>query len=156
MLRNHRGWRRSAPALGVLHQRPQRWHMKMVEMGVRDQNQINGREIVDLHSRLPQSLKYKKPARKIWINEDIFSADLHEKAGMPDKCDPHLPVWHQFRFMRLAAARGDRRMPDQLAKCSGTLAKSGILESLFQHGKAALSCQLLALSQKQIVPIGFS
>ena len=43
MLGYHYGWGGAAPAFGVLHERAQRWPMKMIEMRVRDQHHINGR-----------------------------------------------------------------------------------------------------------------
>ena len=92
MLRNHGGWSRSAQAFRVLHQLPKRWPVKMIEVGMGDQHQVNGREIVDLHAWLPQSLQHKQPASKVRINQDVLSADLHEEAGMPDKGHAHLPV----------------------------------------------------------------
>ena len=66
---------------------------------------------------------------------------------MADERDPHLTVGYQFGLVRLATSRGDGRMPNQLAKCSGALAQCGILQCLFEHGGAGH--QLLAISPQQ-------
>ena len=111
--------------------------MQVIKMRMRDKHQVNRRQVVDLNSRFSQPLQHEQPARKVGIDEDIFSADLQKEAGMPNKGHAHLPVGNEFGLMRLPLARSDRGVPDQLAKSSGSFAKSGILQGLFEHEKAS-------------------
>jgi len=52
---------------------------------------------------------------------------------MADEGQAHLAVSCQFRFMSTAGSRSDHGVAYQAAELPGTLAKSGILQSIFQH-----------------------
>src|SRR5512142_915463 len=85
MLRHNRRRPRPAKLFRVLHNRPQRRSMQVVEMCVRDQNQIDGRKIADSDTGLPEALQYEQPACKIRVNDYVFPADLQKKAGVPNE-----------------------------------------------------------------------
>ena len=102
--------------------------MQVIEVSVGDQNQINRRQIPQLHSRLAQALQDEQPARKVGIDEDILAADLQKEAGMTDESHPHLTVGNQLGLVGEASSRRDRGVPHQAAKLPGTLAKRGILQ----------------------------
>ena|SRR5258707_385784 len=117
--------------------------MQVVEMRMSDEHQIDGRKIIDSDPRPPQSFQDKQPAREVWINHDVFSADLQEKSGMANESDTQLAIGNKFGLMRFANARGDGGMPYELPKLLGALAQSRIFERLFQH-----EVQLLAVSSQ--------
>ena len=102
-------------------------------MRVGDQHQIDGRKVVDSYSWLPQAFQNKEPAGEVWINYDVFSADLQKETGVADECNAQLAVSDEFGFMRFANARGDSRMPYEPPELLGALAQSRILECLLQH-----------------------
>src|SRR6266567_1643564 len=105
--------------------------MQVGEMRMSDEHQIDGRKIMDSHPRPPQSFQDKQPAREVWINHDVFSADLQEKTGMADEGDTHLAVGDKFGLMRFANARGNGGMPYEPPKLLGALTQSRIFERLF-------------------------
>ena len=87
LIGNHDDGRSAAPATSVLHDGSQRWAVQVIKVRMRHQHQINRGEVAQSHSRLPKPLQHKQPAGKIGVNEDVLAADLHEKAGVPDKGD---------------------------------------------------------------------
>ena len=105
--------------------------MQVIEVGMGDQDQIDWGKIADVDSRLPQALQNEQPAGKIGINDHILSPNLQEKAGMPNKGNPHLPTGYQHRFVRFPGSRRDRRVANQSSKLPGASAQGGISKSLF-------------------------
>jgi hypothetical protein len=67
---------------GLLNQGAQRGPVQMVEVGMRNQHQVDGRKVAQLYSGLSQTLQHKQPAGKIGIDDDVLSTDLDEEAGM--------------------------------------------------------------------------
>jgi hypothetical protein len=113
----------------VLSEGTQRGPVQVVKVSVRDQNQVNGREISKLDSRLAQPLQDKQPAGKIGVDHDILPANLEEKAGMTDERYTQLSVADQFGFVRFSGARADGRVTDQPPEGTGAFAKSRVLET---------------------------
>ena len=87
--------------------------MKVIEMRVRHQDQIDGWKIGNAQTRTPETLQNEQPARKIGIDDDALSADLHEKAGMANERNAKFSISRQARLMRLTATPGYGRMPHQ-------------------------------------------
>src|ERR1700688_2173809 len=102
-------------------------------MRVRDQNEVNGRQITNLHPRLPESFQHKKPARKVRVNDDVLPTYLQEETGVPNKSHAHLAGWHQNRLMGFANSGSHSRMAYELPKLPGALAHCRTLERLSQH-----------------------
>jgi len=57
----------------------------MVEVCVRNQYQINARQVFEMNPRPPEPLQHKQPAGKVWIHQNIVSANLHQEPGVSDK-----------------------------------------------------------------------
>ena len=76
MLRHNDCGRRTSPLFGVLDQRSQRRPVQVIEVRVRDEYQIDGRQITNLYARLAQSFQHKKPAREVGIDNYVLSAHL--------------------------------------------------------------------------------
>ncbi len=123
-----------AALLCMLHDRPQRGAMEVIEMRMGDEHQINGRKISDAQARLSQALKDEEPAREIGVDHGIFPADLQEKAGMADKSNTHLAIGDKHRLVGLARARRDRGVTNQFPELLGSFAQRRILKRVFQHG----------------------
>jgi len=85
----------------VVHDRAQRRAMQMIEMSVRNQNEIDGRKIRDTEAGTTKALQYKQPPREVGINDDALSTNLHEEAGMSDKGDTEFTVGGETRFVSL-------------------------------------------------------
>ena len=57
----------------------------MIEVGMRNQHRIDGRQIAHTQSRTPQSLQDEDPAREVGVNQNVLAADLQEKTGVSDE-----------------------------------------------------------------------
>src|SRR5580698_9242019 len=132
-MRNHDRWRDCTPPPSLLHNRPQRRPVKVIEMSMRHQHQVNRREIAQLYSRFAQSLQHKQPAGEVRINHYVLSAHLDEEAGMTNERYAQLSVADQFRFVSLSGARRHRGVLHQPPEGPGTLAKDGVVETGLQH-----------------------
>ena len=105
----------------------QRRPVQMVKVRVRDQNQIDSRKIANSYSWFAQPLQHKQPARKIGIDDDVLSANLQEKAGVPNESHAQFAIGDQLRFMSLAGPRGNGGVPHQGAKCRARLRSAGFV-----------------------------
>ena len=61
-------------------------------MRVRHQDNIHRRQVAQIQSRLTQSFEQEEPAREIWIDDDVLSANLQEEAGVSDEGDSEFTV----------------------------------------------------------------
>ena len=78
----------------------------MVEVRVRNQYQINARQVLEMNPRPPEPLQHEQPAGKVWIDQYILSADLHQEPGVPDKSNPQVILGNGDRSMTSSDARG--------------------------------------------------
>jgi hypothetical protein len=92
VFRHDDGRRRAAEPFCVLHQGPERRPVQMIEVRVRDQNQVDRRQVLNLHPRLTQSFQHKQPAREVRVDQNIFPANLQKKTRMTDKGHAHLTI----------------------------------------------------------------
>jgi len=94
----------------------------MIEMRMRDQHQINRRQVLQPYPWFPEALQDEQPASEVGVDHNILLADLHEEASMANKRKPELPVSNQFGLVHLPGARSDRRVPDEPGKLAGPAA----------------------------------
>ena len=120
--------RGSGLAPGLARDGAQRLAMQMIEVRVRHEHEVHGRQVAQVQSRLTQALQNKQPAREVGIDDDVQSANLQKEAGVSDEGDAEFAVRNQFGFVGLAGARGDRGMPHQARKLTGSLAQSRIFQ----------------------------
>ncbi|SPE45429.1 hypothetical protein SBA7_820031 [Candidatus Sulfotelmatobacter sp. SbA7] len=137
MMRHHDHRRRRSPTPSLLHNRPQRWPVQVVEMRVRDQHQVNGWQIAQLYARLSQALQHEQPARKIGIDNYILPAHLDEETGVANESYSQFSVAYQFGLMSLPGAGSHGGVLHQPPEGPGTLAKDGVLETGLQHQYAS-------------------
>src|SRR5258706_6127581 len=123
----------SADAQIVLHDRPQRGPMQVIEVGVRHQHQIDSRQIPYSQPRTPQPLQHEKPASEVGIDHHALPGHLHEETGMPDERNPQLAVGSETRFMGLAAKWSYRGMPHQSTELRRPFAKGRIAKRCLDH-----------------------
>ena len=107
--------------------------MQMIEVGVRNQNKVDGREVRDAEARTTKPLQYKQPPRKIGIDHYALSPNLYEEAGMADERDAQLTVGSETRFVSLTRPRSHGRMAHQASELRRALAQCRITESLLDH-----------------------
>ena len=112
-------------AAGLPRDGAQRLAMQMIEVRVRYEDEVHGRQVVQVQSRLAQALQNEQPAREVGVDDDVLSANLQKEAGVSDEGDAEFAVRNQFGFVGLAGARGDRGMPHQARELTGSLAQSG-------------------------------
>src|SRR5579864_545143 len=107
--------------------------MQVIEVGVRNQNEIDGRKIRDAKARTAKPLQYEQPPGKIRIDQHALSSNLYEEAGMTDKSDAQFSVGGEARFVSLHRPRSNRRMAHQTSELGGALAESRIAKRLLDH-----------------------
>jgi len=100
-------WRLAAKPASFLGNRAQRVAMQMVEVRMRNQHQVNRREIANADARLAQPLQNKKPASKIRIDHHVLTADLHQEAGVSNEGQPQLAIPDQLGLMDLTGTPGN-------------------------------------------------
>ncbi|PYX49584.1 MAG: hypothetical protein DMG76_36990, partial [Acidobacteria bacterium] len=71
----------------------------------------------------------KKPARKVWIDQDAAPANLNKKTGMSDEGDGEFSIYRKAGMVSLARERGHRGMTHQTSKLSSALAQRPIAKS---------------------------
>jgi len=108
--RHHADFRRRQPA--------QRRLVKMIEVRVREQNQINRRQIADAQAGALEPLQQEKPVREIRVHQHVQVRELDEKRRVADPGDGDLLAFQlgKNRWPRLARALGEPAFPDQLPK----------------------------------------
>src|SRR5579864_6157626 len=124
--------------------------MKMIEVGMRDQNQIDRGKIDNAQAGPSEAFQNEEPAREIRVDDYALPAHLHKKAGVPDEGDAELAVGSQARLVRLPRAGSYRGVPHQTSKLSGALAKGRIAQRLLDHpamepGETDLNFMILIL-----------
>ena len=62
----------------------------MVEVRVRHQHGIDGRQVAQPQAGTTQPLEDEEPACKIGIDDDVLAADLQEEAGVSDEGNTQL------------------------------------------------------------------
>lgn len=136
----------SALAQTGVHNRPQRRTMQVIEVRMRDQHKINGRQIGNSQARTAQPFEDKQPRRKIRVDYYIVSTNLQEKARVPDEGNAEFSVVDEARFVSFPDAGSDCGMPHQFSKLAGTSTKSRIAKRLLDHPAAkALSVRIFSV-----------
>src|SRR6266567_6578336 len=105
----------------------------MIEMGMRHQHQIDGRQIGYAQPRTTKTFQHKQPACEVGIDYDTLSTNLHEKAGVTDEGDAEFSIGSKAWFVSLTDARGYRGVAYQTPKLSGTFTKGRIAKCLLNH-----------------------
>src|ERR1700689_1854954 len=107
----------------------------MVEVRMRHQHQINGRQVSNSQPRTPQPLQHKKPAREVRVDHHALSAHLHEETGMADEGHTQLAVRGKTRDMGLTAWGIPGGMAHQSPELRGAFAEGPIAKRLLDHPK---------------------
>jgi hypothetical protein len=66
--------------------------VQVIKVRMRNQDDINGRQIPDANSRTPQSFQHKQPAREVRIDHRALPADLYKETGMANESDSQFAV----------------------------------------------------------------
>ena len=92
--------------------------MEMIEVGVGQQDQVNGGEVLDLEAGSFDALEQKEPVGEVGINQNIEVGKLEEEGGMTDPGDGDLAgvQFGESRVLGLPGAPGQQRLPDHFAE----------------------------------------
>jgi len=95
---------------------PQGGLMKMVEMGVRQENEVDRWQILNLEAGAPEAFEQEQPVREVGVHQDIEVVELDEKRRMTDPGDRDLSVFELGELGLLGGARtpGDQGLPNHL------------------------------------------
>src|SRR6266566_10107540 len=101
--------------------------MKMIEMSVREQNQVNRWQMTDLDSRPFDALEQEQPVGEIGIDQNVQITELNQKRGVTDPGDRHLAVvqFGEIRFFVLSFAPGEQRFPNHFVEESARIKSLG-------------------------------
>ena len=92
MMGHDKRGRGSGLAPGLPRDGAQRLAMQVIEVRVRHQYNIHGRQVAQVQSRLTQAFQNEQPAREVGIDNDVLSANLQKKAGMSNEGDAQFAV----------------------------------------------------------------
>jgi hypothetical protein len=101
-----------------MRQTAQGGFMEMIEMRVREQDQIDGREVFDFQAGAFDAFEEKQPVGKIRVDEHVEVRELNEEGRVADPGDGDFAVF-QFREdgpAMLAGAAREQCLPDHLMK----------------------------------------
>jgi hypothetical protein len=92
--------------------------VKVIEVRVREQDEIDGRQILDAQAGAFDAFEEKNPIGEIRINENIQVRELHEERRVADPSERDLPVikFGENGPLMLAGSRGEKRLPNHLAE----------------------------------------
>jgi hypothetical protein len=82
--------------------------MQVIEVRVRNQNEIDGRKVGNAKARTAKPLQYEEPPGEIRIDQHTLSSNLYEEAGMTDKSDAQFSVGGEAWFVSLPRPRSNR------------------------------------------------
>ena len=107
--------------------------MQVVKVCMRDQYEIDGRQVADADTGLSQSLQNEEPSRKIRIDQYVFTTHLDKEAGVADKGQAQLTIADQFWLVNFTGAGSDGGMSDEAGELAGTPAQRSILDGGLKH-----------------------
>lgn len=92
--------------------------VKMIEVGVGQQHQVNRGQVFDLEARVLDPLQQEEPVREIRVDQHIQIRELHKERRMPDPRQRHLAFRKRGKrgTLVVAGAFGEQRLPDHLVK----------------------------------------
>ena len=107
--------------------------MEMIEVSVRNQNQIDRGKIGNAQAWTSQAFQDEEPARKVGVDDYALTAHLHKKAGVPDEGDAEFAVCRQARLVGFTTSGRNRGVAHQTSELAGTLAEGRIAKRLLDH-----------------------
>jgi hypothetical protein len=112
--------------------------MKMIEVRVREQDEIDGRQVFDFQSRTLDAFQEKKPVGEIGIDEDVQVGELNQEGGVADPGDGDFALFQfwENRLVMLTGAAGQQRLPNHFVKKCARVEMFGggeVLERLWQR-----------------------
>jgi hypothetical protein len=92
--------------------------MEVIEMRMRQEHEINRREISQFEAGAPQAFQEEQPVGEVGIDKDVEVRELDEERGMADPRDRNLArvEWGKDRFLRCARSARQKRLPHHLMK----------------------------------------
>ena len=84
---------------------PQSAPVEMIEVSVGDEDQVNGRQMMNFEAWSLQSFDYLEPLRPNWVDQYVNVVGLDEKRGMSDPGDTNF-AFADFRKLRRRVTTG--------------------------------------------------
>jgi len=98
----------------------------VIEMRVRNQHHVDGRQVANTESGSADAFQQKQPTREVWIDQNALPAHLHEKRSVADEGHAQFAVADERWLVGTACAGSDRRVADQSSELLCPLAQSWI------------------------------
>lgn len=111
--------------------------VKVVEVGVSEEDEINGRQVFDAEAGAFDAFEQEEPVGEIGVNEDVQVGELDKKRGVADPGEGDLAAaeFGKLGLFMLAGARSQKGLPDHFAEKSAGIEGFGggeIFEGLGQ------------------------
>lgn len=101
----------------------------MIEMRVRNQNEVNRGNISQANPGLAQSLEQEKPGREVGVDQHVLIAHLQKKTGVANECNAQLPRFCWNRQMWPSGARRYHGVPDNFPQESSAATEPRLFRS---------------------------
>ena len=90
----------------------------MVVVRMREEDQVDRRQVLKPATRAFDAFQQKKPIGEIWVYQHVQIAELHQKRGVTNPCDGHFTVFElrKLRPFALALTGGQPRFPDHFVE----------------------------------------
>ena len=113
-----------------MRQAAEGWFMKMIE--VREQDEVDGRQVLDFQAGAFNALKEEEPVGKIGVNENVQVGELNEERRMADPSDVRLrqvSIWETRGSadgcpVRVQSSGSSK--PFHRKRCEGCIAWAGV------------------------------
>ena len=94
--------------------------MKMIEMSVRQENQINGGQVFDSQAGALDAFEQEQPVGEIRVDENVQIGELRQERSMADPGERNLALaqFGKLWLFMLTGARGQKSLPNHLMKKS--------------------------------------
>jgi len=94
------------------------WLVEMIEVGVGQENQVDGRQMFNPQAGTFDAFEQEKPICEIGIDQDIQVVELDKKGGVANPSDRYLAFGElgKGRFAMLPGAPGKQGFPNHFAE----------------------------------------
>ncbi|MDB6016623.1 MAG: hypothetical protein JWR19_1112 [Pedosphaera sp.] len=113
--------------------------VKVIEMGVGEEDEIDGGQVLDFKAGTFDAFEEEKPVGEIGVDEDVEVGELDEEGGVanPGEGDFAFGEFGELGALVLAGARGQESLPDHFMKKSAGIEGFGGGEVLERAGHLA-------------------
>jgi hypothetical protein len=94
------------------------WFVKVIEMRVGEQDEIDGRQVFDFETGAFDAFEEEEPVGEIGVDENVEIGELNKEGGVtdPGEGDFALGEFGKFGFLMLTVARGQKCLQNHFVK----------------------------------------